>query len=81
MSYTMHRSGWAAFGEPGIGRAYLAGIEDAMRVAVGTDFIVIFMLTIALAFVGNVLVGIAIWRSRTLPKWAGAVWIAWAVMF
>jgi hypothetical protein len=74
-------TGWAAFGEPAIGRAYLAGIEEAMRIDIGADFIVIFMLTIVLAFVGNVLLGIAIWRSRTLPKWAGAIWTAWAVMF
>ena len=52
-----------------------------MRIDVGTDFIVIFMITIALGFVGNVLLGIAIWRSRTLSKWAGAIWIAWAVLF
>jgi hypothetical protein len=73
--------GWAAFAAPAIGRAYLAGIEEAMRIDVGIDFLVIFMLVIALAFVGNVLLGIAVWRSRTLPKWAGAIWIAWAVMF
>ncbi len=73
--------GWAAFAAPAIGRAYLAGIEEAMRIDVGTDFLVIFILVIALAFVGNVLLGIAIWRSRTLPKWAGAIWIAWAVLF
>ena len=74
-------TGWSAFAAPAIGRAYIAGIEGAMRIDVGTDFIVIFMLTIVLAFVGNVLLGIAIWRSRTLPRWAGAIWIAWAVMF
>ena len=60
-------TGWSAFAAPAIGRAYLAGIEEAMRIDVGTDFIVIFMLTIALAFVGNMLLGIAIWRSRTVP--------------
>jgi hypothetical protein len=74
-------SGWGAFGEPAIGRAYLSGIEEAMRIDLGLDFSVIFLLSIAFAFVGNVLLGIAIWRSRTLPKWAGAIWIAWAVMF
>lgn len=74
-------TGWSAFAAPAIGRAYLAGIEEAMRIDVGTDFIVIFMLTIALAFVGNMLLGIAIWRSRTVPKWAGAIWLGWAVMF
>jgi hypothetical protein len=74
-------TGWAAFGEPAIGRAYLAGIEDARRIDVGADLIVIFMLTLVLAFVGNVLLGIAIWRSRVLPKWPGVIWIAWAAMF
>jgi hypothetical protein len=73
--------GWAAFGEPAIGRAYLSGIEGASDVNPGTDFIVIFLLSIALAIIGNVLLGVAIWRSGTLPKWSGAIWIAWTVMF
>jgi hypothetical protein len=77
----MSAGGWSTFAAPAIGRAYLAGIEDAMRIDVGIDYIVIFMLVIALSFIGNVLLGIAIWRSGTLPKWAGAIWIAWAVMF
>lgn len=74
-------SGWGAFGEPAVGRAYLSGIEEAMRIDLGLDFTVVFLLSIVLAFVGNVLLGIAIWRSRILPKWAGAIWIGWAVMF
>ncbi len=77
----MSAGGWSTFAAPAIGRAYLAGIEDAMRIDVGIDYIVIFMLVIALSFIGNVLMGIAIWRSRIIPKWAGAIWIAWAVMF
>jgi hypothetical protein len=77
----MSAGGWATFAAPAIGRAYLSGIEEAMRIDVGVDYIVIFMLVIVLAFIGNMLLGIAIWRSRTLPKWAGAIWIAWAVMF
>jgi ABC-type nickel/cobalt efflux system permease component RcnA len=67
--------------QPAIGRAYLEGMEDAMRVDEGADFIVIFMLVIALSFIGNVLLDIAVWRSGILSKWAGAIWIAWAVMF
>ena len=77
----MSAGGWSTFAAPAIGRAYLAGIEDAMQIDVGIDYIVIFMLVIALSFIGNVLLGIAIWRSRIIPKWAGAIWIAWAVMF
>ena len=34
-----------------------------------------------LALVGNVLLGIAVWRSATLPRWAGALWIAAWVVF
>ena len=32
------------------------------------------LVVILLGFVGNILVGIAVWRSGTLPKWAGALW-------
>ena len=67
----MSAGGWSTFAAPAIGRAYLSGIEEAMQIDVGLDYIVIFMLVIALSFIGNVLLGIAIWRSRTLPKWAG----------
>jgi hypothetical protein len=74
-------AGWAAFGEPAIGRAYLSGIEEARQINPGVDFILLFLLSIVLALVGNVLLGIAIWRSKTLPKWAGPLWMAWAVMF
>jgi hypothetical protein len=30
--------------------------------------------SILLGFVGNVLLGVAVWRSGILPKWAGALW-------
>jgi hypothetical protein len=32
-----------------------------------------------LIFVGNVLLGVAVWRSGTLPRWAGALWASGAV--
>jgi hypothetical protein len=32
------------------------------------------VVSIVLAFVGNVLLGVAVWRSGILPKWAGALW-------
>ena len=31
---------------------------------------------ILLMLVGNVLLGLAVWRSGKLPRWAGAVWVA-----
>ena len=61
-------TGWSSFAAPAIGRAYLAGMQDAMRIDVDVDFIVILMITIALGFSGNVLLGITILRLRTLPK-------------
>ena len=47
-------TGWSSFAAPTFGRAYIAGMEDAMRIDVDVDFIVIFMITIALSFIGNV---------------------------
>ena len=57
-------AGWAAFGEPAIGRAYLSGIEEATQINPGPDFSAIFLLSVVLAFVGNVLLGIAICAQR-----------------
>ena len=34
-----------------------------------------------LALVGNVLLGTAVWRSATLPRWTGALWTAAWVVF
>jgi len=73
--------GYSAIGAPAIGRAYLAGNTDVMEIQVDPLFSTIRLLVVALAFIGNVLLGIAVWRSRTLPKWAGAIWIASAVVF
>jgi hypothetical protein len=42
-------------------------------------FMATSLLVIVLAFVGNVLLGAAVWRSGTLPRWAGALWAAGAV--
>jgi hypothetical protein len=30
--------------------------------------------SVLLQFVGNVILGVAVWRSGILPKWAGALW-------
>ena len=34
-----------------------------------------------LAFIGNVLLGVAIWRSGRLPRWTGLVWIVGTLVF
>jgi hypothetical protein len=73
--------GIATFATNAIGRAYLAGIEDVMQVEFSIAMSVTFWLAILLVFVGNVLLGVAVWRSGNLPKWAGAIWAASALMF
>ena len=73
--------GLSAFATPAIARAYLAGMQNVMRVHFGSAQTATFGLGILLLLVGNVLLGVAVWRSGTLPKWAGAIWAASALMF
>ena len=69
--------GISTFAAPEEGQAVLAGLEEfealpdifANTVAGLTGLVVIL-----LGFVGHVLLGVAVWRSGTLPKWAGALW-------
>jgi hypothetical protein len=69
--------GIATFAAPEEGQAVLAGLEEfeelppifANTVAGLTGLVVIL-----LSFVGNILLGVAVWRSGTLPRWAGALW-------
>ena len=72
--------GDSAFGASASGRAYLAGIEEVQQVQHGVAHALTFLLAILLGFVGNVLLGVAVWRSGRLPKWAGATWVASALV-
>jgi hypothetical protein len=38
------------------------------------------LVAILLCLVGNVLLGIAVWRSSSLPRWAGALWLVAALL-
>jgi hypothetical protein len=75
--------GVSAFAAPEEGQAYLAGIRglpdlpDSLNDAAFAGTAVAFIL---FHFVGNVLLGVAVWRSGTLPKGAGALWAAAAVL-
>ena len=73
--------GVSTFALNAIGRAYLAGTQDVMRVEFPAAMSVLFGLAILLLVVGNVLLGVAVWRSGTLPRWAGAIWVASALLF
>jgi hypothetical protein len=67
--------GVSTFATPEEGQAYLAGIEEFAKLPdmfADTVFALTSLVVIILLFVGNVLLGIAVWRSGTLPRWAGA---------
>jgi len=76
--------GVSAFASPGEGQAYLAGDEEFAEIAASGFAVVAQTWTLLLAamllLVGNVLLGVAVWRSGTLPRWAGAIWAAAAVV-
>ena len=75
--------GVSAFSAPEEGQAYLAGIEgltDLPTSSADIAFAATSLLMVVLLFVGNVLLGVAVWRSGILPKWAGALWAGAAVL-
>ncbi len=75
--------GVSTFAAPMEGQAYLAGIGEFSRLPssfADTVFAATSLLVILLLFVGNVLLGIAVWRSGTLPRVAGAIWVTAAVL-
>src|SRR5919112_3093240 len=71
--------GVSTFAAPEEGQAVLAGLEEFEQlpaIFANTVFALTGLLFIVLSFVGNILLGVAVWRSGTLPKWAGALWAA-----
>lgn len=82
-SLFLFAGGVSAFASPQEGQAHLAGVEgyDELPDSYASDaFALVGLTSVVLSFVGNVLLGAAVWRSRTLPRWAGALWIAAAVL-
>jgi hypothetical protein len=71
----------SAFATPAIGRAYLGGITDVMKLEFPASMTGVLAAGLLLALIGNVLLGIAVWRSHTLPRWAGALWLVGSVVF
>jgi len=75
--------GVSTFAAPQEGHAYLSGIEEYRElpaILANTIQTATFGVSILLGFVGNVLLGVAVWRSGILPKWAGALWAAAPVL-
>jgi hypothetical protein len=71
----------STFATPAIGTAYLAGNRDVMQLAFPDVVTGIVALGLLLAVIGNTILGVAIWRSGTLPRWAGALWIVGTLVF
>jgi hypothetical protein len=75
--------GISAVAAPMEGQAYLAGIEGLPDLPVTTASTaqgVIGLLVLVLSFVGNVMLGVAIWRSGVLPRWTAVAWIVAALL-
>ncbi len=71
--------GVSTFATPKEGQAYLAGIEEYAKlptILADTVMMATIGVIILLMLVGNVLLGVAVWRSGILPRWAGALWVA-----
>jgi hypothetical protein len=69
--------GVTTFSAPEEGQAVLAGLEEFEAlppIFANTVFALTGLVVIVLGFVGHILVGVAVWRSGTLPRWAGAHW-------
>jgi hypothetical protein len=76
-------AGTSTFSAPAEGQVYLAGMEEfAQRSPTFADSAqgVTILVAILLNFVGNLLLGVAVWRSGRLPRWAGVLWVAAVVM-
>jgi hypothetical protein len=64
----------STFATPAIGAAYLAGNHEVMALEFSPVLTVIVVLALLLTVIGNGLLSVAIWRSGSLPKWAGVIW-------
>jgi hypothetical protein len=76
-------AGVSTFAAPMEGQIILAGMEEIDKLPTSLASTLqgaTVVVSIVLAFVGNVLLGLAVWRSGILPKWAGALWASAPVL-
>jgi len=70
--------GVATFSQPEQGQMHLQGVEgyrEMPAILAQSAMMATFAASFLLMLVGNVLLGLAVWRSGTLPRWAGALWV------
>lgn len=71
----------STFATPAIGKAYLGGNQEVMQLEFPGSMTAAFLVGLLLALLGNILLGIAVWRSHVLPRWAGALLAGGAAVF
>ena len=83
MSMLLSTSGIHAYAVPALAQEYLNGQQNALQLVdtIFSQAIVINILANLLIFVGFVLFGGLIWRSGTLPKWAGVLLAVSSLVF
>jgi hypothetical protein len=77
MAFIMTLFGAAAFAQPAIGRAYLAGQQAAVAInsdLYGAPAVAVGLTGGLLYSAGAALLGVAVWRAGTLPRWAGVLY-------
>jgi hypothetical protein len=71
----------STFATPAIGAAYLSGNREVMALEFSPVLTLITGVALLLAVAGNTVLGLAVWRSGVLPRWAGLLWIAGTLVF
>ncbi|MET0932960.1 MAG: hypothetical protein ABWX56_04550 [Mycetocola sp.] len=71
----------STFATPALGQAYLSGSNDVMQVEFSGTMTLTFLVGLLLAFVGSLLLGVAMWRSTVVPRGAAVVWIIGTIVF
>ena len=71
----------STFATPAIGAAYLSGNREVMTIEFSPVLTLITGVALLLTVAGNIILGLAIWRSGVLAKWAGLLWIIGTLVF
>ena len=69
--------GMSTFATPAVGRAYLEGMRNIIEVnqdILGFPLVLTALVGGLLYSAGTILFGIVVWRSATLPNWAGVLY-------
>jgi hypothetical protein len=77
MAFIMTLFGAATFAQPAIGRAYVAGQQAAVAInsdLYGAPAVAVGLTGGLLYSAGAVLLGVALWRAGTLPRWTGPLY-------